>query len=166
MNNVPNALISQTSELPWVSIDCDTPSSEMSSLNKGNFQFQLIHVNLEAALWVVRARFAPGTSTQKHKHTAEVFAFTISGSWHYLEYPDDINVAGSYLYEPAGSVHTLNVPSDNKELTDVFFVMRGVTLNLGENGEVESVSDADETLKTYLELCRAQGVDVPRVLGL
>ncbi|MBC7926931.1 MAG: 2,4'-dihydroxyacetophenone dioxygenase family protein [Bryobacteraceae bacterium] len=62
--------------------------------------FQLLHVDVEAGTWVIRARFQPGVTIQRHKHTGEVFAFTLKGFWKYLEYPE-VNVAGSYLYEPA-----------------------------------------------------------------
>jgi len=71
--------------------------------------FQLLHADVEAGLWVVRVRFQPGVTLQRHKHTGEVFAFTISGSWKYLEYPE-VNTGGSYLYEPAGSIHTYMCP--------------------------------------------------------
>ena len=66
---------------------------------------------------------------------------TFSGSWRYLEYPE-VNTAGSYLYEPAGSIHTLHVPPTNRETTDVWFAIRGANLNLDEQGNVESVWDA------------------------
>ena len=60
---------------------------------------------------------------------------------------DDINVNGSYLYEPAGSIHTLHVPSSNTEDTEVCFVMNGANLNLNADGEVESVLDAGAMLE-------------------
>ena len=81
--------------------------------------FQLLQVNTEAGLWVIRVRAEPGVTIQKHRHTGEVFAFTIQGAWKYLEYPE-VNVAGSYLFEPAGSIHTLHVPKTNKVVTDVW----------------------------------------------
>ena len=59
----------------------------------------------------------------------------------YLEYPE-VNTAGSYLYEPAGSIHTLHVPPTNRETTGVWFAIRGANLNLDEQGNVESVWDA------------------------
>jgi hypothetical protein len=62
--------------------------------------FQLNQVNIEAGYFVVRLRGEPGTTIQQHKHTGEIFAFTLAGSWRYLEYPE-INTVGSYLYEPA-----------------------------------------------------------------
>ena len=116
-------------------------------------------------MWVIRTRFAPGTTVQKHKHTGEIFAFTSSGSWYYLEYPNDINRIGSYLYEPAGSVHTLHVPESNTEDTEVCFVMNGANLNLNSKDEVESVLDAGSMLDVYYSMCEAQGKKVPTVLG-
>ena len=64
---------------------------------------------------------------------------------------------GSYLYEPANSVHTLHVPEDNHEDTDVCFIIEGALLNLAEDGSVESVSDGPGTLEAYYALLEAQG---------
>ena len=102
----------------------------------------------------------------QHKHTGEIFAFTSSGSWYYLEYPNDINISDSYLYEPAGSIHTLHVPDSNTEDTEVCFVMNGANLNLNSNDEVESVLDAGAMLDVYYAMCEAQGENHPKVLGV
>jgi quercetin dioxygenase-like cupin family protein len=126
--------------------------------------FQLLQVDLEAGLWVIRALFKPGVTIQRHKHTGEVFAFTIKGSWKYLEYPE-VNTAGSYLYEPAGSIHTLHVPDTNTEITDVWFAIRGANLNLDEEGKVESVLDAGAVLEIYMALCEASGHGRADVIG-
>lgn len=148
---IPTALHRAASELPFVEFD--------------DFQIQLLQVDIEAGLWVVRTRFQPGTTLQRHKHTGEVFALTFSGSWHYLEYPNDVNRAGSYLYEPAGSVHTLHVPKTNTEVTDVWFAVRGANLNLAADGSVESVLDAGALLEGYRGLCAAKGLGRPAVIG-
>ena len=126
-------------------------------------QVQLLHADIEAGLWVTRMRAEPGVTVQKHKHTGEVFAFTIAGSWRYLEYPE-INTAGSYLYEPAASEHTLQVLADNSGITDVWFAIRGANLNLDANGQVESVLDAGAILEMYLEGCRRAGYRAPTVI--
>lgn len=126
--------------------------------------FQLLQVSTETGLWVIRVRFEPGVTIQRHRHTGEVFAFTISGSWRYLEYPDT-NVAGSYLYEPAGAIHTLHVPATNKEVTDVWFAIRGANLNLDAHGNVEAVIDAATALEIYRGHCRALGLAAPKVIG-
>ena len=92
-----------------------------------------------------------------------MFAFTQSGRWHYLESPE-VNTAGSYLFEPAGSVHTLTVPADNTDLTDVWFAVYGANLNLDADGNVESVTDAETILRSYRSRCRKVGIDDPPVI--
>ena len=123
-----------------------------------------LDVDVEAGLWVVRNKFQPGYVVQTHKHTGEVYAFTQSGSWKYREYPE-VNTAGSYLFEPAGSVHTLTVPDDNTEVTDVWFAIRGANLNLDADGNVESVYDAGFMRDAYFMLCEAQGLPRPNLIG-
>jgi 2,4'-dihydroxyacetophenone dioxygenase len=126
---------------------------------------QLLQVDLANGVWIIRNLFKPGLTLQIHKHTGHVHAFTQSGSWHYLESPEALNTAGSYLYEPAGSVHTLHVPADNEGTTDVWFAIHGANLNLDAAGNVEMVIDAGFMLDFYLALCAEQhGVTDPPVI--
>ena len=147
----PAAILRREDELPFIDI------GDGSTL-------QLLQVDLASGIWVVRNHFAPGMTVQKHKHTGPVFAFTQKGRWHYLEYPDDVNEAGSYLYEPAGSVHTLHVPEDNDGVTDVWFTIHGANLNLDADGNVESVTDGPGVLAAYYALCEVEGLPRPDVL--
>ena len=148
---VPGALHRSENELPFV------PYQE-------GVTFQLLQANVEAGLWVIRVRFEPGVTIQRHKHTGEVFGFTSRGAWKYLEYPE-VNTAGSYLYEPAGSVHTLHVLENHKEITDAWFAIRGANLNLDDKGNVETVLDAAAVLEIYLAQCREAGHPPPDVIG-
>ncbi len=125
----PTALHRAESDLPFVTFF-------------EGLDFQLLQASVENGLWVVRTRFQPGVTIPTHRHTGEVFAVTFRGSWRYLEYPD-LNTAGSYLFEPAGSQHTLHVPASNTEITDVWFAIRGANLNLDEHGNVASVLGCD-----------------------
>ena len=97
-------------------------------------RLQLLQVDLANGVWVIRTLFPPGVTVQTHKHTGHVYAFTQSGSWHYLESPEAVNTPGSYLFEPAGSVHTLHVPETNDGDTDAWFVIHGANLNLTPEG--------------------------------
>jgi 2,4'-dihydroxyacetophenone dioxygenase len=56
-------------------------------------------------------------------------------------YPDDPQVAGSYLYEPGGSMHTFTVPVDATEDAEGFFVINGANLNFVD-GLFQNVTDA------------------------
>ncbi len=124
----------------------------------------MVQVNIDQGLWVIQNRFQPGVRVPRHKHTGEVYAFTLSGAWKYAEYPE-VNRAGSYLYEPAGSIHTLVVPEDNTGPTEVWFAITGANLNLDADGNVESVFDAAFMLEVYLGVAEANGLDRPNVIG-
>ena len=148
---IPQALHRGESELPFVALGDGT-------------HLQLLQVDVELGLWVIRTKFEAGVTVPTHKHTGQVFAFTIAGSWKYLEYPD-VNLPGSYLYEPAGSVHTLTVPAENDGMTDVWFAIYGANLNLDADGNVETVIDAGLVRDTYFALCEAEGHPRPDVIG-
>src|SRR5579864_6876274 len=82
-------------------------------------ELKVLRVDPIHGTWTIRNRFAPGVVLQTHKHTGTVHGYTLSGAWHYLEY-DFVSRAGSYIFEPANSVHTLAVPQANEGATDVF----------------------------------------------
>ncbi len=121
---------------------------------------KIMRVDLDRGTWVIRNRFEPGVQLQTHKHTGAVEGYTLTGRWNYLEY-DFVSLPGSYIYEPAGSVHTLNVPEDNTDDTDVLFVIEGALLNLTPDGQVESVVDAAFMVDVYVALCEAAGLGYP-----
>ena len=117
---------------------------------------KIVRFDPQLGTWVIYNRFQPGVQLQTHRHTGSVDAFTSAGRWHYLEYGFYVT-EGSYLYEPANSVHTLHVPEDNVGETDVAFTIEGALLNLAEDGSVESVSDGSNTLAAYYAMLEAQG---------
>jgi 2,4'-dihydroxyacetophenone dioxygenase len=139
------------SDLPYVSLGDGT-------------HIQVLQIDLAQGLWILKTRFDPGVTIQKHYHTGPVFAVTFSGSWHYVEYPDYVNTAGSYLFEPAGSVHTLTVPADQDCATEVWFAIYGANVNIDEEGNVTSMISAAFILETYRALCAAEGHPDPAVI--
>lgn len=152
MEAAPQTILRKEADLPFVDF------GDGSTI-------QLLQVDLATGIWIVRSRFTPGTTITTHRHTGHVYAFTQSGSWWYLETPEFVNEAGSYLYEPANSVHTLHVPESNTELTDVWFTIYGANLNLDANGNVELVIDAHSIYAFYKALCKQQhGIDDPAVV--
>ena len=146
----PSAVHRGEDDLPWI------------DSGRGN-DVKLLTAKISEGLWIVRTRFQPGTAVQTHRHTGQVYAYTISGSWHYKE-SEYVNRAGSFLYEPAGSVHTLLVPEDHVEVPDVWFQIYGANLILDDDGNGESGSDAGAVLQWYLEGAAAVGWDDPPVL--
>jgi 2,4'-dihydroxyacetophenone dioxygenase len=152
IETAPTAIHRGESDLPFVDIG-------------DGAKLQLLQVDLANGVWVIRSHFPAGYQVQTHKHTGQVFAFTQRGSWHYLESPESVNRAGSYLYEPAGSIHTLVVPETNEEVTDVWFTIHGANLNLDADGNVEMVIDAHGMLPFYKAMCAEQfGMPEPPVV--
>ena len=137
-------------DIPWV------------ELGDGSLM-RLLQVRIRKGLWIVHTRFNPGYEVQTHKHTGPVWGYTNSGAWKYKEY-DYVNRAGSFLYEPAGSVHTLMVPADTQGVTDVWFQIYGANLNLDPDGNVELVTDASTVLRSYMNRCERQGLPRPNVV--
>jgi 2,4'-dihydroxyacetophenone dioxygenase len=126
---------------------------------------QLMHADTEAGTFAVRIRFQPGVELPPHKHTGMVFAYTLSGEWSYIEYPNSpANRNGSYLYEPPGATHTLKVADHNDGVTDVIFIITGAMLILDETGAVAAVLDAASHMRDWPVALREQGKPVPQII--
>jgi quercetin dioxygenase-like cupin family protein len=157
MIDMPGAFQTASDELPFADDWADTPGVRL----------KLLMADVEAARFAVRIRFAPGIQLAPHMHTGEVHAFTLSGEWSYLEHPDTPpSRAGSYLFEPPGSTHTLKVADGLREETDVVFVVYGAMIHYGPQGEVLAVGDAASHLRDWPATLRAQGKRVPLALPI
>ncbi len=121
---------------------------------------KVLQVKRGEGLWIIENIFKAGYEVEKHKHTGPVWGYTTSGAWKYKEY-DYVNRAGSFLYEPAGSVHTLQCIEDD---TRVWFHMHGSNINLDADDNITSVVDGELTLEFYYAMCEAQGLPRPKVL--
>lgn len=143
----PEAVHIGRDELPWIDIGDGS-------------QLRVLQVKPKEGLWIVENIFQAGYEVDTHKHTGPVWGYTRSGAWKYKEY-DYVNRAGSFLYEPAGSVHTLQCIEDN---TEVWFQMYGSNINLDADGNITSVVDGALTLGFYLAMCEELGLPKPPVL--
>lgn len=116
----------------------------------------------ENGTWVIRAIFKSGVTLPKHFHTGVVHFYTLSGTWHYLEYPDQPQTAGSYLYEPGGSIHTFHCPEDAQG-ADGFMVISGANINFDSEDNVVNIMDAGWIEQMIIAAAEAQGI-VPRYI--
>ena len=144
---VPTAVHFGADDLPFVDIGDGS-------------MLKVIQVDAAQELWIVENVFNAGYVVQKHRHTGPVYAYTTSGAWRYQEY-EEVNRAGSFLFEPTGSTHTLECLEDD---THVWFQIYGQNLNLDAEGNVESVFDGPTTLAGYYFLAEAAGLPRPNVL--
>ena len=103
---------------------------------------QPLRLDPEKGEVVLMAVMAPGCKLPIHYHTGTAEVYTFSGCWKYAEYPDQPQVAGSYLYEPGGSVHTFYCPEDNTEDTVVLLWMQGAQIGFNADGTFHAINDA------------------------
>ena len=125
-------------------------------------QLKALMIDIEGGRYAVRMRFRAGLQVAPHKHTGEVHAYTFSGKWNYLEYADSpANVAGSYLFEPPGTTHTLKIADDAGEWAEILFILYGAMLHMDESGAIVAVTDAESVLAEYAQRLRDQNIPLP-----
>ena len=144
---IPGAMHIGADDLPYVDIGDGS-------------KLKVLQVDVAQELWIVENIFQRSYLVPTHRHTGPVYAYTTSGAWRYREY-GYVNRAGSFLFEPIGSTHTLECVEDD---THVWFQMYGKNLNLDAEGNVESEFDGPGTLEVYYALCEAEGHPRPNVL--
>ena len=143
---------SDSLELPWAENWSGHP----------DIQLKLLMSDVEGGRYAVRMRFRAGLQIVPHKHTGEVHAYTFSGKWNYLEYQDSpANVAGSYLFEPQGTTHTLKIADDAGEWTEILFILYGAMLHMDEAGTIIGVTDAGSVIDEYAMRLREQSAALP-----
>jgi quercetin dioxygenase-like cupin family protein len=125
---------------------------------------QPLFLDPSQGIWVLRVIFHPGVILPKHYHTGTVHLFTLSGRWNYVEYPDQPQTAGSYLFEPGGSVHQLMVPADVGEPTETVMVVHGANVNFAPDGSYINVMDASDIMLMIDNLVRERGLEPARYI--
>jgi quercetin dioxygenase-like cupin family protein len=127
--------------------------------------FKPLRLDVEAGEWVILGTFAPGVRLPLHYHTGAAEVYTLAGSWNYVEYPDQVQTVGSYLFEPAGSVHTLVVPESNTEDTVLFIRVEGSNVNFTDDGQFHSILDATMFRHLTDTLSQEQGLGPVNHIG-
>ena len=154
---IPESFHSASGDLPWAENWAGDPGIAL----------KLLMADIEGGRYAVRMLFEPGLRVAPHKHSGEIHAFTFAGEWKYLEYPESpSNRAGSYLFEPPGSTHTLKVADDADCMTDVLFIMYGAMLHMCDDGAIVGVTDAESVIREYAQLLREQGKLVPQQIPI
>ena len=88
--------------------------------------FKPLLLNVSQGYYINILRVRGSGVLSRHRHHGPVHAFTLRGTWHYLEH-DWVASTGDYAFEPAGETHTLVVPDDVKEMATLFHVTGGYT---------------------------------------
>jgi 2,4'-dihydroxyacetophenone dioxygenase len=85
----------------------------------------------------------------RHYHPRQVFAYTLSGKWGYLEHAWTAT-AGDFVYETPGEAHTL-VAFAHKDPMKVLFIVSGPLIWLNDKGESAGYFD----VFNYIDMCKA-----------
>jgi hypothetical protein len=102
------------------------------------------------------AQHPAGRAAQCHYHTGPVHAFTLKGSWRYLEH-DWVAGEGTFVYEPPGEVHTLE--ADPKTGMTTFFVTRGALIYTDAQGQQIGFEDVFTRLARFRRHVAENGLD-------
>jgi 2,4'-dihydroxyacetophenone dioxygenase len=151
MTIAPSALHVGVDELPWV------------TNGRVGGRMRLLQIDADAQMSVTHGLLPAGLAVGTHRHQGPVQMWTMSGAWVYREH-EFVNRAGSYLYEPVGSVHTLYVPDDGEPFSEVLSIVYGDVEYLDDDGEIISVSNWEQTMRDYFEGCEAAGLPRPNIM--
>ena len=123
--------------------------------------FKPLHFLPVSGTWVNLVKMEPGRRIRRHIHAGGfVQAYVLEGSWRYLEH-EWVAAPGSYVFEPAGGVHTLEVLGEETMVT--LFVVNGVIQYLDDDGAIVQQDDFDSRRRLYLDFCEEHGIE-PRAM--
>ena len=110
--------------------------------------------------WTNLLSIRPGGRLQCHYHTGPVHAFTLKGSWRYLEH-DWVAGEGTFVYEPPGEIHTLEADPTTGMTT--FFVTRGALIYTDAQGQQIGFEDVFTRLARFRRHVAENGLD-PKIV--
>jgi len=146
------APVNLTSELV---IDTETDSRLWIQLTEDVRQRPLLFDCTNGA-WSNLLSIRPGGLLQCHYHTGPVHAFTLKGSWRYLEH-DWVAGQGTFVYEPPGEIHTLRADPETGMTT--FFVTRGALIYTDQSGRQIGYEDVFTRLARFRRHVSENGLD-------
>lgn len=111
--------------------------------------FRPLLLNTVSGGWCNLLRVRKSGVLSRHRHPMMVVGYVIKGTWFYREH-DWVATVGSFVYEPPGEVHTLEVPADCAEMI-TFFNIQGAMIYLNDANEQTGYED----VWTKIDMCRA-----------
>ena len=97
-----------------------------------NVEFRPVFFNIANGLRISVIRVRTQGIVNRHYHPGDVHLYVIKGKFHYVERPWTA-VAGDYVFEPPGDIHTLTIPEDCDEFIAVYLA-NGAVIPVDENG--------------------------------
>jgi 2,4'-dihydroxyacetophenone dioxygenase len=120
--------------------------------------FKPLRFDLARGSWVNLLKVKPGGAVNRHRHSGgQVLAFTIQGTWRYLE-RDWVAKPHTFVYEPPGDIHTLVV--DGKEEMITLFILEGTVQYLDDEDRIVYQDDVFSKYKRYVEYCEENQIPI------
>jgi 2,4'-dihydroxyacetophenone dioxygenase len=111
--------------------------------------------------WTNLLRVTRRGTINLHRHLAAVEAWVIQGEWRYVE-RDWVARPGTYVFEPAGDIHTLVNTGQDEMVT--LFSMHGPIEYIGANGETTFTETAETKLSKYVDFCRDNSIPLASIV--
>jgi len=137
-------------KLPWVHIGMEIHFKVLSCCNK-------------TGRYSIMTKYPPGTQIPSHRHSGQVFAYTLQGKWGYVEHDFEAG-PGSAVFETANSNHTLKVADDSPEDMILLSLMDGSLITYDDEGNIWAIDDCQTQTLRYLQLAKEQGLEVDESL--
>ncbi len=139
--------VAREAEIPW------------GELAEG-IEVKLLRIAADGSSYTILSRFAPGMVLPRHRHFGPVHAYTLEGRWHYREY-DWFAESGSFIYEPTGSTHTLEVPATEPGPAVVYFTVQAGMVLLDDDDQPWMWEDAESMQQHYANALAGRGIPYP-----
>ncbi len=153
--NAPAGLQPYSKPQPWgmapdrMLPDVDTADEKLWAPVGPDTWSRPIHLNVTGGFYVHLLRVRRSGVLQRHRHSGQVHAIVMKGSWYYLEHPW-IARENSYVFEPPGETHTLVVPDDCEEMVTLFTV-HGALMYVDIDGRSTGYDDVFTRIEKYRE---------------
>ena len=118
--------------------------------------FRPLLMNTVSGGWCNLLRVRKSGVLSRHRHPMAVVGYVIKGKWFYREH-DWVARAGSFVYEPAGHIHTLYVDEEVGKMTAIFHTY-GPVVYVDEHGNATGYDDVFVRLDRYTKHCREAGL--------
>ncbi|MFK7962488.1 MAG: 2,4'-dihydroxyacetophenone dioxygenase family protein [Burkholderiaceae bacterium] len=115
-----------------------------------------LHLNVTGGFYTHMLKVKKSGVLQRHRHSGQVHAYVIKGSWFYLEH-DWVATEGSFIVEPPGETHTLTVPDDCHEMITLFTV-HGSLMYVDPDGNAIGNDDVFSRIEKYREHFESVGL--------
>ncbi|WP_153393846.1 2,4'-dihydroxyacetophenone dioxygenase family protein [Ornithinicoccus halotolerans] len=110
--------------------------------------FRPLLLNTVTGQWCNLLKVTRAGIVSRHRHPSVVLGYVVKGEWSYHEH-DWVAREGSFVYEPPGEIHTLEVPEHCEEMI-TFFNITGAMIYVDDDGKQIGYEDTF----TKLQLCR------------